>query len=370
MKTYSHLYEFCLSEENRRYSVKKFQTSKRIRKIIKRRNLTNEDLVWMSYKWIQDYPKCDHVPVRIIDGAKHKVRLIYVPTLEELVVQHAAVNALKPVFYQGMYEHSYASTPGRGPHDGKRVIEKWIKNDPKNCKYVLKMDIHHFFDNISIPRLKAKIAKYLRDKEMIRLLYQILDSVDGRLPLGFYTSPWLANWYLKDFDHFVKEQLKATHYVRYMDDMVIFGNNKKILHKIRRAISDYLAVELGLHLKDDWQVFRFSHGDKEDEGRALDFMGFRFYHNRTVLRRSIMYKSARKAKRIYRKEKPTIYDARQMLSYVGWIDCTNTHRMYIKWIQPYVNFGKLIYKVSRHDKYSDINIYHKLVSMYSAGRGA
>ena len=31
------------------------------------------------------------------------------PTLEELIVQHCVVNALKPMFYKGMYEHSYTS---------------------------------------------------------------------------------------------------------------------------------------------------------------------------------------------------------------------------------------------------------------------
>ena len=113
------------------------------------------------------------------------------------------------------------------------------------------------------------------------------------------------------------------HYMRYMDDMVIFGSNKRVLHRMRQAISDYLGMELGLELKANWQVFRFSYGN--NQGRDLDFMGFRFYRNRTILRKSIMYKATRKARKISKKEKTTILDARQMLSYLGWIDCTDTY---------------------------------------------
>lgn len=152
-----------------------------------------------------------------------------------------------------------------------------------------------------------------------------------------------------------------------MDDMVIFGSNKRVLHRMRQAISDYLEMELGLELKANWQVFRFSYGN--NQGRDLDFMGFRFYRNRTILRKSIMYKATRKARKISKKEKATILDARQMLSYLGWIDCTDTYLMYRKWIKPCVSFQQLKRKVSRYDKYDEKRVYQKLVSLYTAKGG-
>ena len=290
-----------------------------------------------------------------------------VPTMEELLVQHCIVNAMKPMFCKGMYEHSYASLPGRGAHKGKLVIEKWIRIDPKNCKYVLKMDIRHFFDSIPHDRLKAKLKKTVHDEKMLELLFRIIDVTEVGIPLGFYTSQWLSNWYLQGLDHFIKEQLCAVHYMRYMDDMVIFGSNKRVLHRMRQAISDYLEMELGLELKANWQVFRFSYGN--NQGRDLDFMGFRFYRNRTILRKSIMYKATRKARKISKKEKATILNARQMLSYLGWIDCTDTYLMYRKWIKPCVSFQQLKRKVSRYDKYDEKRVYQKLVSLYTAKGG-
>lgn len=253
------------------------------------------------------------------------------------------------------------------PDTVKLVIEKWIRIDPKNCKYVLKMDIRHFFDSIPHDRLKAKLKKTVHDEKMLELLFRIIDVTEVGIPLGFYTSQWLSNWYLQGLDHFIKEQLCAVHYMRYMDDMVIFGSNKRVLHRMRQAISDYLEMELGLELKANWQVFRFSYGN--NQGRDLDFMGFRFYRNRTILRKSIMYKATRKARKISKKEKATILDARQMLSYLGWIDCTDTYLMYRKWIKPCVSFQQLKRKVSRYDKYDEKRVYQKLVSLYTAKGG-
>lgn len=362
MKSYNHLYEICISESNRRQAIKDSKRSKRIRRIIKERHLSDDELLDLSYEWIIQYENSEHTPIQIYDGITHKQRTIIVPTLEELIVQHCVVNALKPMFCKGMYEHSYASLPGRGAHKGKKVIEKWIRHDVKNTKYVLKMDIHHFFDSVPHHILKAKLAKHIHDEKMLDLLFRIIDVTDKGIPLGFYTSQWFSNWLLQGLDHYIKEQLGAVYYVRYMDDMVIFGNNKKVLHGMRKSISEYLDSELKLELKGNWQVFRFSYGN--NKGRDLDFMGFRFYRNRTTLRKSIMLKATRKAKKIYLKDKPTIYDARQMLSYLGWIDATDTYIMYVCWIKPYVNFQKLKHKVSRHDKFDERRVYLKMVRLY------
>lgn len=372
MKSYNHLYEITYSEPNRRYALTQAKHSKRFRKILKHRHMSDDAVIEQSLDWIINYENAEHTPVYIYDGITRKERTIIVPTMEELFVQHCIVNAMKPMFTKGMYEHSYASLPGRGAHKGMQVIEKWIRTDKKNCKYVLKMDIRHFFDSVPHDLLKAKLRKTIHDEKMLDLLFRIIDVTDVGIPLGFYTSQWLSNWYLQGLDHYIKEQLGAVHYMRYMDDMVIFGNNKQVLHRMRQAISEYLNTELGLELKSNWQVFRFSYIDREgnEQGRDLDFMGFRFYCNRTVLRKTIMYKATRKARKISKKEKATILDARQMLSYLGWIDCTDTYKMYEKWIKPYVSFQQLKRKVSRYDKHDDTRVYHKLVSLYTAKGGA
>lgn len=369
MKSYRHLFDICISESNRRRAIKQAKRTKRVRKMLKRRHMSDDELLACSKEWILNYENAKHIPVRIRDGTSQKWRTIIVPTLEELIVQHCICKALEEMFWKGMYQHSYASLPKRGAHKAKKVIERWIDTDPKNVKFVLKMDIHHFFDSIPHEILKAKLAHKIHDEQMLDLLFKIIDVVDVGIPLGFYTSQWLSNWFLQELDHYVKEQLHAVYYVRYMDDMVIFGSNKKVLHQIRLAISDYLAEILGLELKGDWQVFRFSYTvNGEDRGRFLDFMGFQFYRNRTVLRKSIMLKGTRKARRIHKKpyqgRKPTVHDFRQMMSYLGWIDCTDTYGMYLKYIKPRISFQKMKRYISRYDKHDIRRIYERLIRLY------
>lgn len=366
MKTYKHLYSKCVSNANRKIAIQQAKRTKRVRNMIKQRGLSDEELLDKSLEWILYYRNAKHTPVRIQDGTTRKERWILVPTLEELIVQHCVCKAMEEMFWHGMYEHSYASIPRRGAHKAKKRIERWIKHDSKNTKYVLKMDIHHFFDSIPHDILKEKLARKIHDKDMLALLFQIIDVNDVGIPLGFYTSQWLSNWYLQDLDHYIKEQLPAKYYVRYMDDMVIFGANKKELHRIRRAVGAYLEAELGLRLKSNWQVFRFSYitEDGEECGRDLDFMGFRFHRNRTVLRKSIMLKLTRKARRISLKARPSVYDYRQMLSYLGWIDAADVYHMYLKWVKPFVCFRNMKRHISRYDSYDLKRIYQKLIRLY------
>lgn len=256
---------------------------------------------------------------------------------------------------KGSYEHSYAAMPGRGAHKGKKVIEKWLRKDPKNFKYVFKMDIQKFFDSIPHAILKTKLSKLIHDKKLLKILYEIIDVTNMGIPLGFYTSQWFSNWYLQDFDHYVKEVLRVKYYVRFMDDIVIMSSSKSFLHYVKDEIEKYLTTKLGLRIKENWQIFKFNYsvGDKEC-GRDIDFMGFRFFRNRTILRRSIFLKALRKARRISKKEKPTIFEIRQMLSYLGWINCTNTYIVYLNYIKPFVDFQKLKRRISNYDKRKNI----------------
>lgn len=110
-------------------------------------------------------------------------------------------------------EFSCGSVPNRGAHYGKKYIERWIQRDKKNCKYVLKMDIRHFFESVDHDVLKAWLKKKIRDERMLYILELIIDGSEVGLPLGFYTSQWLSNFMLQPLDHFIKEQLKAVHYI-------------------------------------------------------------------------------------------------------------------------------------------------------------
>ena len=243
-------------------------------------------------QYAQNYMARQKKPRIVKEGAKERV--IVVPSIREQILHHMIVGVLQPIIMKGMYEHSHGSIPGRGPAGAKKQIKRWIK-DTKNVKYFLKMDIHHFFASIPHDMLKEFIAKYIHDERFLHLIFEVIDCTETGLPLGFHTSHWFANWYLQGLDRYIKQQLGAVYYVRYMDDMVIFGNNKRELHRMRQAIGNYLNG-IGLELKRNWQVCRFhTVRNGEDRYRFLDFMGFRFYRNRITLRKGIMLRMTRRA---------------------------------------------------------------------------
>ena len=357
MKSYNHLWEKVISPDNIKLAIRNAAKGKRKRKRV-RRMLENPDAYVPCFQNLaENYKHRIKPPKKIYDGICKKVREIVVPSLDEQILHHLIVNVLSPIIMKGMYDHAVGSIPGRGPVSAKKTIKKWIKHDPKNCKYVLKMDIKSFFGTIPHDKLLEYASKRIHDDRFMTLMIEIINCTETGLPLGFHTSHWLANWYLQGLDHYIKEELGAVHYIRYMDDMVIFGANKKQLHKVRKKIEAYLNEELGLKMKGNWQVFRFEYVSRDGKikGRDLDFMGYRFYRNRIVLRKAIMLRMSRKAKRMGLKEKPTIYDCKQMLAALGYIKQSDVYGMYLKYIKPYVSFQYCKRRISRYDK----NIYRR-----------
>lgn len=352
MKTYKNLYEQYISDENIKLAIKNVCKHKLKRRRFKELHDNPEKYVdWIRAQAI-DFKNDPHTPVTIYDGIQRKKRTIIVPSFREQIIHHMVVNVLKPIFLRPMYEHSYGSIPNRGAHRAAKYIRKHISKG-KNIKYCLKMDIKKYFDSVPHEIVKEKLRKQIKDERFLAILFEIIDVNEMGLPLGFYTSQWLANWYLTELDHYIKEQLGAKVYIRYMDDMVIFDSNKRHLHQIRKAIGDQLKT-LGLALKGNYQVFRFHYIRDGDRGRFLDFMGFRFYRNRLTLRRSIYSKAIRKARRIYKKLikdiNVSVYECRQMLSYLGWISATDTYKGYLDNIKPYISVQYLERKIGRFDK--------------------
>jgi len=356
MKSYNHLYEKYLSEENYLEAVKNATRHKGGKKKKNRRARWYRDHAEENRERMMHYAEHfrseTHRPVLIYDGIRRKQRYIVVPSMREQIVHHMVINVLRPIFLKGMYEHSYGSVPGRGAHLGKQRIERWIRTGGRDVKYCLKIDIRKYFDSVPHDILKARLARVIHDERFLRVVYEIVNAGPGDrgIPIGFYTSQWFANWYLTGLDHYIKETLRAKYYARYMDDMVIFGGNKRELHQMRREIAGYLREQLGLEMKGNWQVFRFDYIRKDGTriGRDLDFMGFRFFRDKTILRRALMIRMCRKARRMSRKRPKTVYDCRQMLSYLGWINSTDTYGMYKRRVKPFVNFQQLKRRESAH----------------------
>lgn len=104
------------------------------------------------------------------------------------------------------------------------------------------------------------MCRIIKDARCLELLFGVIDSynVDFKadsaarkkgLPIGNLTSQFFANFYLSALDHFILEKLKPEGYVRYMDDMVIFGDSIKELKRIFDEVERFCLEKLELFLK-------------------------------------------------------------------------------------------------------------------------
>jgi len=347
MKTYKNLFDDFLSTENITLAIINASKGKRNKPNVSEIYENKEKYIEYFRAYASNFKNKKHTPKEIYDGISRKKRTIIVPTFEEQVVHHMVVNILKPIIGSRFYFHSYGSIPNKGAHKAKKFLDKWVRKDVRNTKYVLQMDIRKYFDSIPHYMLKQKISKSITDERFLCVLYEIIDVIPQGLPLGFYTSQWLANFYLTDLDNYIKQKLSVKYYVRYMDDMVILGSNKRKLHSAMICIEQCLK-SIGLNLKYNHQVYKLKYN--KVNGRALDFMGFKFYRHKTILRKKIFIRMCRKARKLYKKEKPTIYDCRQMLSYVGWLNATDTYGAYLEYIKPFIDIKQLKKRVSAFDR--------------------
>lgn len=211
-------------------------------------------------------------------------------------------------------------------------LKRILVQDRKYTKYCLKLDVKHFYPSINKETLKNKFRKIIKDKDTLWLIDAIIDSSKEGVPIGNYTSQWFANFYLQDLDHFIKEELHVKYYIRYMDDIVLFSNNKKELRKVKYAIDEFLVKE-SLTIKENWQLFK-------TDSRPIDFLGYRFYRGYTTLRRSNFLRIKRRAKKISKKEKLNYHDAAAMLSYSGWLKHCDSYNYTQKYVKPYINYKK------------------------------
>ena len=277
------------------------------------------------------YVPSPYIEKIIEDGATKKVRTIYKPRYyPDQIIHWALMLQLQPVIMRGMYEYSCGSVPGRGTSYGQKTLRKWLDIDRKNTKYCLKMDIHKFYPSINNDLLKTAFRRSVKDAECLWLVDQIIDSADG-LPIGNYTSQWFSNFFLQGLDHYIKEKLEVKYYVRYVDDLVLLGGNKKKLHKARKFISEYLAT-INLTLKGDWQVFKVN-------DRAIDFLGFRFFRNKTILRKRNALRIRRRISKIGKKGHLNYKDSCAVVSYWGWIKRSDSYNFYNKYIKPTLTVG-------------------------------
>lgn len=97
------------------------------------------------------------------------------------------------------------------------------------------------------------------------------------IPIGNLTSQLFANVYMDAFDHYIKDELRLKHYLRYTDDAVVLHQDRAFLSLLIPFIEQWLWVERRLILHPRKTGIR-----KLSQG--IDFLGYVTLSHHCVLR--------------------------------------------------------------------------------------
>ena len=176
------------------------------------------------------------------------------------------------------------------------------------------MDVTKYFQNIDKRILWDILKKKMKDRKLLWLTREILLSTEGMkgLPLGNYTSQMFANIYLNELDQHAKHNLKCKYYFRYMDDIVILCENKKVAQKVLNEITIFLEENLKLTLNSKTKIFKNIQG--------VNFDGYKINEERLKIRNTSKYRMKRKLEKdIQRIKKGKITLPEIQRSIAGWL---------------------------------------------------
>jgi retron-type reverse transcriptase len=232
MHTINHLWDKVIDFENVFRAYRAASRGKRYRdEILQFTHQLEENLIDLMNRLVWDmyHP----LPLREFWITDPKRRLISAPAFRDRVVHHALIQVIEPVFENRFIQETFACRVGKGTHAAMRYTA-WCARAAK-CRwgsyYVLKCDVHKFFQSIDHEVLKALIRRSIRDPRVLNVIDLIIDFHDSGeagkgIPIGALTSQLFANVYLDPLDHYMKESCRVKYYARYMDDFVIVHHDK------------------------------------------------------------------------------------------------------------------------------------------------
>lgn len=368
MKRYGNIYDKICSIDNIRNAHLNARKDKLFYKEVKMVDSNPEKY----FNKIRDmlinetYSVSEYTISTINDKGKDR-ELAKLPYYPDRIIQWAIMLQIEEIFVKTFCSHTCASVRKRGIKEASRLTRKFLK-DRKNTKYCLKIDVSKFYPSINHDILKSLLRKKFKDKKLLRLLDIIIDSYpkENGIPIGSYLSQFLANFYLTYFDHWLKEDKHIKMVVRFMDDMTVYGRTKEELHSLMNEIHQYMNENLDLKIKDNWQIF-------PTNVRGVDFVGYRFFYDFILLRKSTCKSFKRKMIIIKHKlEKGVIINEKDWCSansYAGWLKWCDSYRLFEKYIEPIIpallTYYRLIIvnNLSTHEiEISTYRYYNKLMS--------
>lgn len=283
MKAYKRLYQDICSEQNLALAFKKARKRKSLKPyVIEFEANLQDNLYLLRQELISGLYKPKPLQTFIIRDPK--TRKISKSDFKDRIVHHAICNILEPIFDKNFIYDSFANRKGKGTLKALKRFDhfksKVSRNNTRAC-FVLKADIKHYFDEVNHDVLLSILQRKIKDEQLISLIIKVLKNHSDKvgMPIGNMTSQFFANVYLNELDQYVKHELRAKHYIRYVDDFVILSNDRVYLESCKGRVDQFLKKKLMLELHTTKsKIIKLSEG--------VPFLGFRNFPFHRLLRKA------------------------------------------------------------------------------------
>ena len=253
-----------------------------------------------------------------------KERIIAVlPFYPDRIVHHAILNVTLPLWYKKYTADTYNCIKNRGTHGMVKKLKRALSEDKKNTEFALQLDVRHFYESIDHEILKQIVRRTIKDPKLLLVIFEIIDSYPNGVPIGNVLSQFLANLFLAQYDHYVKEKIGIKHYFRYCDDLLSLSSNKKKLWILNRYTRWFMR-KIKLELKPNGRIFPTSTG--------IDIVGYVFYPTHTRLRKRTKQNFIRKCRKARKMGLKGRAFKRYIGSYLGllkYANCINLAKKYL-----------------------------------------
>ncbi len=352
MKRYKHLYGKICSLDNLRLAFKKARKGKGKKKYVIK---FETDLENNLQKLKQELESSTYQPrpLKTFVIRDPKTRVISASDFRDRVVHHALCNIIEPIFDRSFIYDCHANRRKKGSLAALQRFDRFmrkvtrngelVKNAMDNNKvvgYVLKADIRHYFDTVDHEILMKIISRKVDDNKVLWLVRKILENHNNKIvgkgmPIGNLTSQFFANLYLNGLDYYVKHNLKAKFYLRYVDDFVILHRSKEKLILYKWLISNFLkSIKLELHPEKS-RVIPLSNG--------ISLLGYRVFYRYKLLRKSNIRKATERLQQLYsllgERKVSTDYVTQSLNGWLAYAKVGNTYKTRKEMLKPFEDFN-------------------------------
>lgn len=259
------------------------------------------------------------------DRSNGKKRHITIEHIKQQIYDYIASNGLEDIAGRiGHYQ--IASKDGQGPVFGAKVIATWMRDS----RYAAISDIRKCYPSISKKNMMRWLRRHINNDDLLYLISCLIGTSDGGLPIGSYLSIRLCALYISDLyiniesGYFTARRGKRRNCVKHVminaDDIYIFGDSAKDLHRVMRGIIKR-AETAGLTIKPEWKLIDCV----GSQNSHVDVLGYRIYRDHITMRHRNYIKTKRALKDFQRFR--NIKTARRLLAYDGlFLRHTNSHR--------------------------------------------